>query len=245
MRGALFENQIEEYESVFKSNHEYEIANAPLKSVLGRYATREDDCQMSFGGQAMIQDLDPEAEPVEPEYQPIATIPRTADANDRYDVLGIVLFVEDTRSITTSSGVTHEVREVVITDHSAEQPLTISVWDDLTGTEANLLKSWVGPALVVGFTSLKPSSHKGFSLSTTMSTSFHRNPVGDRADALRQWSREKRALVLSRMERIQEVRNPTEQNEVLSIESIKLKEVIYIAVSAAMFSIFTKRLQNT
>ncbi|KMT12180.1 hypothetical protein BVRB_5g101270 [Beta vulgaris subsp. vulgaris] len=188
MRGALFENQIEEYESVFKSNHEYEIANAPLKAVLGRYATREDDCQMSFGGQAMIQDLDPEAEPVEPEYQPIATIPRTADANDRYDVLVIVLFVEDTRSITTSSGVTHEVREVVITDHrsklllctlisfksitptlmnkffspcSAEQPLTISVWDDLTGTEANLLKSWVGPALVVGFTSLKPSSHKG------------------------------------------------------------------------------------
>lgn len=84
MRGALFENQIEEYESVFKSNHEYEIANAPLKAVLGRYATREDDCQMSFGGQAMIQDLDPEAKPAEPEYQPIAAIPRTTDASDRY-----------------------------------------------------------------------------------------------------------------------------------------------------------------
>ncbi|XP_048497987.1 uncharacterized protein LOC125496540 [Beta vulgaris subsp. vulgaris] len=39
MCGALFENQIEEYEYVFKSTHEYEIANAPLKAVLCRYAT--------------------------------------------------------------------------------------------------------------------------------------------------------------------------------------------------------------
>ncbi|XP_057252422.1 replication protein A 70 kDa DNA-binding subunit B-like [Beta vulgaris subsp. vulgaris] len=225
MRGALFENQIEEYESVFKSNHEYEIANAPLKAVLGRYATREDDCQMSFGGQAMIQDLDPEAKPAEPEYQPIAAIPRTTDASDRYDVLGIVLFVEDTRAITTSAGVAHEVREIVITDHSTEQPLTISVWDDLTGTEINFLKSWAGPTLVVGFTSLKPSTHKGFSLSTTMTTVFDRNPVGDRANALRKWSEEKRALVLARMERIREVRDPSEQNEIRSIESIKLKQV--------------------
>lgn len=84
MRGALFENQIEEYESVFKSNQEYEIANAPLKPVLGRYATRDDDCQMSFGGQATIQPLDPEAKSFEPEYVPIAAIPRTTDPGDRF-----------------------------------------------------------------------------------------------------------------------------------------------------------------
>ncbi|XP_010691528.1 replication protein A 70 kDa DNA-binding subunit D-like [Beta vulgaris subsp. vulgaris] len=225
MRGALFENQIEEYESVFKSNQEYEIANAPLKPVLGRYATRDDDCQMSFGGQATIQPLDPEAKSFEPEYVPIAAIPRTTDLGDRFDVLGIVLFVEETRTITTASGVAHQVREVVITDPSTDQPLTISVWDDLTGTEASLLKSWVGPALIVGFTSLKPSAHKGFSLSTTMATEFHRNPVGERANALRKWSEEQRPLVLERMARICEVRNPAQHDEILTIDAIKQKEV--------------------
>ncbi|KMT07694.1 hypothetical protein BVRB_6g148170 [Beta vulgaris subsp. vulgaris] len=250
MRGALFENQIEEYETVFKSNQEYEIANAPLKPVLGRYATRDDDCQMSFGGQATVQALDPEAKPLEPEYLPIATIPRTTDAGDRFsthphslcqftlsyahiltmflhctDVLGIVVFVEETRSITFASGVVHQVREIVITDHSTDQPLTISVWDDLTGTEANLLKSWVGPTLIVGFTSLKPSAHKGFSLSTTMATEFHRNPVGERASALRKWSEEKRTMVLDRMARICEARNPAEQSEIVTIDTVKQKQV--------------------
>ncbi|KMS97346.1 hypothetical protein BVRB_6g155910 [Beta vulgaris subsp. vulgaris] len=62
MRGALFENQIDEFENVFKHEHEYEIANAPLKPVVGRYATRPDDCQMSFGGQTSIQPVDPTAE---------------------------------------------------------------------------------------------------------------------------------------------------------------------------------------
>ncbi|XP_057249290.1 LOW QUALITY PROTEIN: 60S ribosomal protein L38 [Beta vulgaris subsp. vulgaris] len=54
-----------------------------------------------------------------------------------------------------------------------------------------------------------------------MATVFHRNPVGDRVDALHKWSEEKRALVLERMARILEVQNPAEQNEVLSIETIK------------------------
>lgn len=42
------------------------------------------DYQMSFGGQAMIQPLDPEAKLVEPDYMPIDAIPRTTNASDRF-----------------------------------------------------------------------------------------------------------------------------------------------------------------
>ncbi|KMT19414.1 hypothetical protein BVRB_1g012620 [Beta vulgaris subsp. vulgaris] len=84
MRGALFENQIDEFENVFKHEHEYAIANAPLKPVLGRYATRPDDCQMSFGGQTSIQPMDPTAEIVPPAYIPIDAIPHTNDQDDRF-----------------------------------------------------------------------------------------------------------------------------------------------------------------
>lgn len=112
----------------------------------------------------------------------------------------------------------------------------------------------------------------GFSLSTSMATVFHRNPVGDRVDALRKWfvpsmhtafhpplqlayilcvpkhgcrSDEKRALVLERMARILEVQNPAEQNEVLSIETIKQMQVIHTTISVVMFSIFKTHLQET
>lgn len=64
---ALFENQIEELEAVFKHNHEYVIANDPLNPVLGRYATKLDDYQMSLGGQTTIQVVDPEDKISEPD----------------------------------------------------------------------------------------------------------------------------------------------------------------------------------
>ncbi|XP_048502664.1 uncharacterized protein LOC104908456 [Beta vulgaris subsp. vulgaris] len=183
MRGALFENQIDEFENVFKHEHD-----------------------------------------VPPAYIPIDAIPHTNDQDDRFDVLGIVLFVEDTHTITTTYGVQHQVREIIVTDHSSEQPLTILAWDDLTGHECELLKSWAGPSLIVGFTSLKPSNHKGFSLSTSMATMFNRNPPGERADALRKWAAEKREVVADRLARVVVVRNVPDHIAILTLEEIKKKK---------------------
>ncbi|XP_057249654.1 uncharacterized protein LOC104892916 isoform X2 [Beta vulgaris subsp. vulgaris] len=122
MRGALFGDQVEGYKEAFVYKGEYEIANAPIKPVEEQFksSSSELDYQMSFGRQTVIQPINTEANPVLPEYQTISSIPKTCDPSEKFDILGVVLYVEEeARTISTAQGRDNLVREIVITDHRA------------------------------------------------------------------------------------------------------------------------------
>uniref|UniRef100_A0A803N651 Uncharacterized protein n=1 Tax=Chenopodium quinoa TaxID=63459 RepID=A0A803N651_CHEQI len=116
IRGTLFENEVESFKGILELSREYEIANAPLRAVNEKWKTREDDCQMTFGGNTTIQPLQAEAGPVLPKYIPIASIPSTISKSERFDVIGVILYMEQVRQVKTASGASIDVREVVITD---------------------------------------------------------------------------------------------------------------------------------
>uniref|UniRef100_A0A803MWE0 Replication factor A C-terminal domain-containing protein n=1 Tax=Chenopodium quinoa TaxID=63459 RepID=A0A803MWE0_CHEQI len=112
IRGTLFENEVESFKGILELGREYEIANAPLRAINEKWKTREDDFQMTFGGNTTIQPLQAEAGLVLPKYTPIASIPRTSSKNERF---GIYL-TASAQAGQTASGASMDVREVVIAD---------------------------------------------------------------------------------------------------------------------------------
>ncbi|KMT19242.1 hypothetical protein BVRB_1g014240 [Beta vulgaris subsp. vulgaris] len=164
MRGALFfGDQVEGYKEAFVYKGEYEIANAPIKPVEEQFksSSSELDYQMSFGRQTVIQPINSEANPVLPEYQTISSIPKACDPSEKFDILGVVLYVEEeAMTISMPQGRDNLVREIVITNHSTQQPLIISAWNDLAGAYCDRLSTWVAKFNIIGFTALKVTSHK-------------------------------------------------------------------------------------
>ncbi|KNA10266.1 hypothetical protein SOVF_145830 [Spinacia oleracea] len=163
MRGALFGDQIEAYKDVFVHKGEYKIADAQIRPAEEQWKRSdvELDFQMTFGRQTVIQRVNAESGPVQPEYLCIVSVPRVGDPDERYDVLGIVLYVEEHKQeIATVQNRQALVRETFLSDHSSEQPLTLSVWNDLTGSDCDALSSWAEKFTVVDFTSLRDTSHK-------------------------------------------------------------------------------------
>ncbi|KNA23359.1 hypothetical protein SOVF_025450, partial [Spinacia oleracea] len=78
------------------------------------------DFQMTFDRQTVIQRVNTESGHVQPEYLCIASVPRAGDPDDRYDVLGIILYVEEhAREITIGQDRQALVREIVLSDHRA------------------------------------------------------------------------------------------------------------------------------
>ncbi|KAK9748632.1 hypothetical protein RND81_02G070600 [Saponaria officinalis] len=190
MKGALFGDQIEGYKDAFVYNGVYEIANAPIKPCDEKWKTNPTDSnyQMSFGRQTVIQTIDEHVGPIVPDYKCISKIPKVVNAAEKFDLLGVVLYVDGAaRKVVTSQNRELLVREIVVVDQSSEQPLIISAWNDLAETECALLSGWAEKFEVVGFTALKVSTHKGFSMATTMSTTFIHSPTGDMASVLEQW----------------------------------------------------------
>ncbi|XP_056699127.1 replication protein A 70 kDa DNA-binding subunit B-like isoform X1 [Spinacia oleracea] len=227
MRGALFGDQIEAYKDAFVHKGEYEIVDAPIRHADPRWKKSEEelDFQMTFGRQTVIQPVNVEAGPILPDYQSIASIPRAGDPDDRYDIVGVVLYVEDQpRSITTAQDRQVFVREIVITDHSSQQPLVISVWNDLAGADCDPLSCWGEKFVVVGFTSLRATSHKGFSLASSMSTMFIHDPEGHRADALKEWALRHQALLADRQARVLDVRNPSNEKVIITLDELRHKK---------------------
>ncbi|XP_056685528.1 replication protein A 70 kDa DNA-binding subunit B-like [Spinacia oleracea] len=227
MRGALFGDQIEAYKDAFVHKGEYEIADAQIRPADEQWkkSDAELDFQMTFGRQTVIQRVNAESGPVQPEYLCIASVPRAGDPEDRYDVLGIVLYVEEhAREITTGQDRQALVREIVLSDHSSEQPLIISVWNDLAGSDCDDLSSWAEKFTVVGFTSLRATSHKGFSLTSSMSTMFVHGPHGDRAIALREWACNHQDVLSDRQARVLDVRNPSSERVIMTVDALKRKK---------------------
>uniref|UniRef100_A0A803KX63 Uncharacterized protein n=1 Tax=Chenopodium quinoa TaxID=63459 RepID=A0A803KX63_CHEQI len=214
MRCALFGDQIEAYEEVLKPSGQYEISKAPITAVDDQYKSNfnleELPYQMTIGQQTIIQRLNPESGPIEPKYQPLSTIPRSPDPNGRFDIVGVVLFVEEApRMIPNIRGRDSPVREISITDTSQDHAMTISAWNDLTGKPCNALSKWAEKFNVIGVTALKTRHTRGFTLNTTMSTRIIMNPKGQRADMLREWVKLYQHVLLDRQERILNAANAT------------------------------------
>ncbi|XP_074283809.1 replication protein A 70 kDa DNA-binding subunit D-like [Silene latifolia] len=171
-------------------NGEYEIANAHIKPCEEQWkvSTSDLDYQMHFGKPTIVERVKNDERPILPQYRSIAQIPKRADPNDKYDIAAIVLFVEDKpRRIVREQGHVICVREITVIDHSTEQPLIISAWNDLAEDECDLLMKKTEQLPVVGFTALKVSPHKGFSMTTTMSTTIQHAAVGERPRSLEDW----------------------------------------------------------
>uniref|UniRef100_A0A803MYU1 Replication factor A C-terminal domain-containing protein n=1 Tax=Chenopodium quinoa TaxID=63459 RepID=A0A803MYU1_CHEQI len=190
MRCALFGEQIKAYEEILKPTGQYEISRASIGIVDDQFKFNLDELpfQMTIGQQTVVHRLNPEAGPIVPKYQPLSTIPRTADPDSRFDVVVVVLFVEEQpRMISNSRGRESPVREIVATDTSRDQTITILAWNDLALNDCNALNNWADKFNVVGLTSLRAqNTSRGFILSTTMSTRFIHEPQGDRANVLRE-----------------------------------------------------------
>ncbi|XP_074299647.1 replication protein A 70 kDa DNA-binding subunit B-like [Silene latifolia] len=172
-------------------NGQYEIANAPIKPCDEKWRVSASDLnyQMQFGKPAIVEPVDSSQGIIMPEYRNIAQIPKTADPNDKYDIVSVVLFVEaEARRILRDEGRVICVREIMIIDHSTEQPLLISAWNDLAKDECDLLIQKAEQLQVVGFTALKVSPHRGFSMTTTMSTTIVHSADGDKSRALEDWA---------------------------------------------------------
>ncbi|KAH9604973.1 hypothetical protein KSS87_006563, partial [Heliosperma pusillum] len=149
------------------------------------------------------------------------------------------MFVEENaRKVPTSYGRESYVLEIVLVDHSSKQPLIVSAWNDLAGSECDKLGSLPEPFNIIRFTALRISTHKGtpldagfqscnvsnpigfrqlfctgFSLTTTMSTTIDCAPGGPKAG----WSAQGHSIRA-------EVRNLHERVEVMTIAALKAKK---------------------
>ncbi|KAK9671297.1 hypothetical protein RND81_12G020000 [Saponaria officinalis] len=201
IKTTLYNDEIEAYEDIIQDKMEYEISNAKLKPMPEKYRTNPSDhlFQLCFTSSTIIH-------PVE-------------------DVLGIVIYIEQLRQVTRQTGQTLDVREIVIVDHSVEQPLIITAWADLATKEGETLKDMSESFPVVGFTYLKPFYHKGFSLSTTTTTFVKYNPEGEKADALRAWGQANQETISNKRRQVFEVRLLEIQRITTTMKRLRGKKV--------------------
>ncbi|KAK9697235.1 hypothetical protein RND81_08G023800 [Saponaria officinalis] len=229
MRGALFGDQVDGYKDAFVYNGVYEIANAPIKACDPQWKMNPTDMdyQMTFGKQTIIQPIDAAASAVVPQYQTISQLPRFNSGNEKFDVIGVVIYIDEkAREVTTAQQKQLSVREIVVTDQNVEQPLIISAWNDLAEVDCDSLSASSGKLQVVGFTALRVSPHKGFSLATTMSTTIIQSPRGERADGLREWVSKHRKLLTDMQSRVVDVRKPGNDETIKKIATLKMKKVL-------------------
>ncbi|KAK9732803.1 hypothetical protein RND81_04G023500 [Saponaria officinalis] len=227
MRGALFGDQVDGYKDAFVYNGVYEIANAPIKACDPQWKMNPTDMdyQMTFGRQTIIQPIDAAASAIVPQYQTISQLPRFNSGNEKFDVIGVVIYIdEQERKVTTAQQKQLSVREIVVTDHSVQQPLIISAWNDLAEVDCDSLSASSGKLQVVGFTALRVSPHKGFSLATTMSTTIIQSPQGGRADGLREWVSKHRKLLTDMQSRVVDVRKPGNDETIKKIATLKMRK---------------------
>ncbi|KAL2896398.1 Replication protein A 70 kDa DNA-binding subunit B [Bienertia sinuspersici] len=79
------------------------------------------------------------------------------------------------------------VREIHITDPSYDRSLMVSVWNELARNDSELIKTWSPSNVVIGFTALRSTTIKGFSMASTMSSEIIKHPQGTKAETLRTW----------------------------------------------------------
>uniref|UniRef100_A0A803MDH0 Uncharacterized protein n=1 Tax=Chenopodium quinoa TaxID=63459 RepID=A0A803MDH0_CHEQI len=178
-KAALFGEQVESFNEAIVYNGQYIISNAPIKLIEEQWRNNSNELpfQMSFGGQTVVQRVNSEEILDGPMFQSIKSIPRILMPGAKYDVLGIVLYVEDKVRI---------INIILIKAENAimDQPLVITTWNDLADNACDAISLYAKTFDVIGFTALRPSVHKGFSLFTGMSTEVIYDPKGDKAEIL-------------------------------------------------------------
>uniref|UniRef100_A0A803LLZ7 Uncharacterized protein n=1 Tax=Chenopodium quinoa TaxID=63459 RepID=A0A803LLZ7_CHEQI len=102
MRGTLFGDQIEAFEDALQYLGEYDISAAPIKFIDEKWRTEIDQFpyQMTFGSKTVIQPIHPELGPVQPDYKPLASIPRAVDPDEKYDDQDAFRAIQDMLSST-------------------------------------------------------------------------------------------------------------------------------------------------
>ncbi|KAL2944634.1 Replication protein A 70 kDa DNA-binding subunit B [Bienertia sinuspersici] len=183
MKATLFEKDIERYEEALKRNGEYEISNAAIAPTPAQHASHPSEYQMTINSRARISPLITDFSILEPQYRSIAAIPRAmSEGDDLIDVLGVLLYVDDMKVINQAN-----IREIHITDPSYDRSLMVSVWNDLARNDSELIKTWSPSNVVIGFTALRSTTIKGFSMASTMSSEIIKHPQGTKAETLRTW----------------------------------------------------------
>ncbi|XP_074291436.1 replication protein A 70 kDa DNA-binding subunit B-like [Silene latifolia] len=219
------EDDIAAYEDVIFNKMEYEICNAKIKMLLEKY--RRDDehpYQLAFGTQTIITPVEGCKPPVGPEYISIAAIPRMVIADDRYDVVAILIYVEMLQEVPQADGGILALRELVVMDASTEQPLVITAWAELATREGEQLRAIVETFPVIGFTCLKPSNHKGFSLSTTTTTFVKFKPDGEKTEMLHAWKTTNTASICAKQQQVRGAREPKKSHNPTTIRNLRAKK---------------------
>ncbi|XP_074293070.1 replication protein A 70 kDa DNA-binding subunit B-like [Silene latifolia] len=163
IKTILYNDDIGAYENIIQNKVEYDISNAKIRPMPEKYPVGPDDhpFHLSFSADTIVRAVEGSKPPLGPEYIAIAAIPRTVSADDIYDIVGILIYVEPLRQVTRPIGLHLDIREWVIMDHSTEQPLIVTAWAELATREGIQLEELAQSFPVIGFTSIKPSHHKG------------------------------------------------------------------------------------
>ncbi|KAK9665106.1 hypothetical protein RND81_14G090700 [Saponaria officinalis] len=166
------------YEDAIKPHKIYEITNAPISPVKPEYKSNPADLdyQITFNNRTILQPVDIDDAPAIINYQPISGLPRATDYSEMFDIVGIVLFVEE-----------HSRKIITAKKRDTPQPLSISVWDELAEDDCTMLTPVSGQFKIVGLTALRVSNYKGFSMTTSSSTIIIHSPIGEKAEALSAW----------------------------------------------------------
>ncbi|KAK9698416.1 hypothetical protein RND81_08G102800 [Saponaria officinalis] len=227
MRGALFNDQVNMYEDAIKQNKIYEITNAPISPVKPEYKSNPADLdyQITFNHRTILQPVDIDDAPAIINYQTIAGLPRATDYSEMFDIVGIVLFVEDhSRKIMTAKKRECNVREIMVIDHSTPQPLSISVWDELAEDDCTMLTPVLGQFKIVGLTALRVSNYKGFSMTTSSSTIIIHSPIGEKAEALSAWMTSHQIALTQLQSKIYHIKMPMPIVKTTTISALRSKK---------------------
>uniref|UniRef100_A0A803LWN6 Uncharacterized protein n=1 Tax=Chenopodium quinoa TaxID=63459 RepID=A0A803LWN6_CHEQI len=223
----------------------------PSKAHKPKHPQKDSDYYLSFGGSTAITSLTPNTGPVLPKYTPIAEVPATSSPDDRFDILGVVVYLEDTKKKKSSGGYEFDVRDVIVVDDSVQKigdGLVISLYGDLATKDCAQLSAWCESFMIVSFRHLQPTSHAGlvlsyccpyvpqtislsllilsalgFSLSSSMSTTIDRNPTGPEVNALRAWVLENQDRVTDHMGHHLSQRDGSSSNVIMAVKDVTKK----------------------
>ncbi|KAK9733504.1 hypothetical protein RND81_04G071500 [Saponaria officinalis] len=210
MRGALFNDQVSIYEDAIKPHKIYEITNAPISPVKPEYKSNPTDLdyQITFNHRTILQPVDIDDAPAIINYQPISGLPRATDYSEMFDIVGIVLFVEEhSRKIMTAKKRECNVREIMLAE------------DDCT-----MLTTVPGQFKIVGLTALRVSNYKCFSMTTSSSTIIIHSPIGEKAEALSAWMTNHQTALAQLQSRIYHIKMPLLVIKTTKISALRSKK---------------------
>ncbi|XP_074277136.1 replication protein A 70 kDa DNA-binding subunit B-like [Silene latifolia] len=159
-----------------------------------------------------------------PEYILLASIPREPSLDERYNVLGIVVYVGQKYEVLRHNRNPWDVIDIFIIDQSSEQMVIVTVWGEATINICRTLQITAHNFPMIGITALMTSYQKGFSLATTHLTFINLNPQGEDAAALRDWGEANKELLAAKHQHICEVRCPETQRFITTIQTLLQKK---------------------